>query len=36
MLLVVAGDIRDNVVPVLADMLNAIKTTVTEKTDFYA
>lgn len=36
MLLVVGGDIRDNVVPVLTDTLNAIKTTVTEKTEFYA
>lgn len=35
MLLVVGGDIRDNVFPVLTDMLNAIKTTVTEKTEFY-
>lgn len=35
MLLLVAGDIRENVVPVLYDTLNAIKTTVTEKTEFY-
>ena len=34
MLLVVAGDIRDNVIAVLGDTLNAIKTTVTNKTDF--
>jgi molybdopterin synthase catalytic subunit len=35
MLLLVAGDIRENVIPVLYDTLNAIKTTVTEKTEFY-
>jgi len=34
MLLLVAGDIRENVVPVLYDTLNAIKSTVTEKTEF--
>jgi len=35
MVLVVAGDIRENVISVLEDMLNAIKTTVTEKTEYY-
>jgi molybdopterin synthase catalytic subunit len=35
MLLVVAGDIRDNVIPALNDLLNAIKTTVTQKTEFF-
>jgi molybdopterin synthase catalytic subunit len=36
MLLVVAGDIRENVIAVLSDTLNAIKTTVTAKTEFFA
>ena len=35
MLLVVAGDIRENVIFVLNDTLNAIKTTVTQKTEFF-
>ncbi|RPH52171.1 MAG: molybdenum cofactor biosynthesis protein MoaE [Desulfobacteraceae bacterium] len=35
MFLVVAGDIRDNVIPALDDTLNRIKTTVTQKTEFY-
>lgn len=35
MWLVVAGDIRDNVIPVLSDTLNAIKTVVTQKTEFF-
>ena len=35
MILVVAGDIRENVIAVLADTLNLIKTTVTEKTEYY-
>ena len=35
MLLVVAGDIRDNVIQVLGDTLNAIKHTVTAKTEFF-
>jgi molybdopterin synthase catalytic subunit len=35
MLLVVAGDIRDNVIPALSDTLNAIKSTVTKKTEYY-
>jgi molybdopterin synthase catalytic subunit len=35
MYLVVAGDIRDNVLPVLEDTLNAIKETVTHKTEYY-
>lgn len=34
MLLVVAGDIRDNVIMTLNDTLNAIKTTVTKKPSF--
>ena len=34
MLLLVAGDIRDRVIPVLTDTLNAIKSTVTAKTEF--
>ncbi len=35
MFLVVAGDIRDNVISTLEALLNAIKTTVTSKTEFY-
>ena len=35
MILVVAGDIRDNVIAVLKDTLDAIKTTVTQKTEFF-
>lgn len=35
MLLVVAGDIRENVIRTLEETLNAIKTTVTSKTQFY-
>ena len=35
MALVVAGDIRDHVIAVLNDTLNAIKTTVTSKTEFF-
>jgi molybdopterin synthase catalytic subunit len=35
MLLVIAGDIRENVITVLNDTLNAIKTTVTQKTEFF-
>jgi molybdopterin synthase catalytic subunit len=35
MLLVVAGDIRETVIAVLNDTLNAIKTTVTRKTEFF-
>ena len=35
MLLVVAGDIRDNVIATLKDTLDAIKTTVTQKTEFF-
>ncbi len=34
MLLVVAGDIRDNVIATLKDTLDDIKTTVTSKTEF--
>ena len=36
MLLVVAGDIRENVIAVLTDTLNLIKSTVTAKTEYYA
>jgi molybdopterin synthase catalytic subunit len=36
MLLLVAGDIRENVIKVLTDTLNLIKSTVTRKTEFYA
>ncbi len=36
MFIVVAGDIRDTVVPVLSDTLNEIKATVTSKTEFFA
>lgn len=35
MLLVVAGDIRETVIAVLQDTLDAIKTTVTRKTEFF-
>jgi molybdopterin synthase catalytic subunit len=35
MLLVVAGDIRENVIAVLTDTLNQIKTTVTKKTEYF-
>jgi molybdopterin synthase catalytic subunit len=35
MMLVVAGDIRENVIAVLTDTLNAIKKTVTTKTEFF-
>jgi len=35
MLLAVAGDIRENVITVLTDTLNLIKTTVTDKTEYY-
>jgi len=35
MLLVVAGDIRDNVIRVLEDTLNEVKATVTSKTEYY-
>jgi len=35
MFLVVAGDIRDNVIAALKDTLDAIKTTVTQKTEFF-
>lgn len=33
--LVVAGDIRDHVIDVLTDTLNAIKTTITEKKQYF-
>jgi molybdopterin synthase catalytic subunit len=35
MLLLVAGDIRENVIAVLTDTLNQIKTTVTRKTEYF-
>lgn len=35
MFLIVAGDIRDNVIPVLNETLNAIKKDVTTKTEFF-
>jgi molybdopterin synthase catalytic subunit len=35
MYLVVAGDIRENVIDALSKTLNAIKTTVTQKTEFF-
>jgi molybdopterin synthase catalytic subunit len=35
MLLLVAGDIRENVIAVLTDTLNQIKTTVTKKTEYF-
>ena len=35
MLLVVAGDIRENVIAVLSDTLDLIKSTVTTKTEFF-
>jgi molybdopterin synthase catalytic subunit len=35
MFLVVAGDIRENVLATLEKTLNAIKTTVTRKTEFF-
>jgi len=35
MFLAVAGDIRENVLDTLRDTLNAIKLTVTEKTEFF-
>ncbi len=35
MLLAVAGDIRENVIATLSDTLNAIKTTVTAKTEYF-
>jgi molybdopterin synthase catalytic subunit len=35
MVLIVAGDIRENVIAVLTDTLNLIKTTVTEKTEYF-
>jgi molybdopterin synthase catalytic subunit len=36
MLLAVAGDIRENVTAVLSEALNAIKSTVTTKTEFFS
>jgi molybdopterin synthase catalytic subunit len=36
MLLVVAGDIRETVIEALTQTLNAIKTTVTSKSEFFA
>ncbi len=36
MFIVVAGDIRENVIGALTDTLNAIKSSVTTKTEFFA
>lgn len=36
MFIVVAGDIRENVIAVLTDTLNLVKSEVTRKTQFYA
>ncbi len=36
LILIVAGDIRKNVIAVLTDTLNLIKTRVTEKTEYSA
>ena len=36
MALVVAGDVRENVISVLSDTIDAIKSQVTRKTEFYA
>jgi molybdopterin synthase catalytic subunit len=36
MFIVVAGDIRENVISALSDTLNAIKSSVTTKTEFFA
>ena len=36
MYLVVAGDIRENVIAVLSDTLNVIKSTVTSKTEYFS
>lgn len=36
MYLVVAGDIRENVIAVLSDTLNAIKSSVTSKTEYFS
>jgi molybdopterin synthase catalytic subunit len=35
MVLIVAGDIRENVIAALSDTLNLIKTTVTKKTEYF-
>ncbi len=35
MLLVVAGDVRENVIAVLNETLNAVKTSVTQKKEFF-
>jgi molybdopterin synthase catalytic subunit len=35
MYIVVAGDIRENVISTLQDTLNTIKSTVTQKTQFF-
>lgn len=36
MYLVVAGDVRENVISVLQDTLNEIKSTVTQKTEYFS
>ncbi|VEN74165.1 Molybdenum cofactor biosynthesis protein MoaE [Candidatus Desulfarcum epimagneticum] len=35
MFIAVAGDIREHVIPVLTDVLNEVKATVTKKTEFF-
>lgn len=35
MMLVVAGDVRTNVIPVMASLIDAVKATVTSKTETY-
>jgi len=35
MVLVVAGDVRENVIPVLKETLDAVKMTVTRKTEYF-
>ncbi|CAB5121338.1 hypothetical protein D3OALGA1CA_2617 [Olavius algarvensis associated proteobacterium Delta 3] len=35
MVLVVAGDVRENVIPVLTETLDAVKMTVTRKTEYF-
>jgi molybdopterin synthase catalytic subunit len=34
--LVVAGDVREHVIETLSETLNAVKTTVTHKTEYFA
>ena len=35
MMLVVAGDVRTNVIPVMASLIDAVKATVTSKAEVY-